>query len=237
MTFLILPAYFQKHRGLALGLNSTSNSLGQMIIPQLIRVLSHRFDGDGTILAYSGILFFMCLAAALYKPVKNITPALPQMNEEIRSHTEKKCTENDIERGENVSTSIPTANCADSTDVKKSGLKTYFKRCFTSLKLPTVLMIGFSYGMFTVGHMNFTMLIPFIVTEAGFTADDATYCLSTYAVSNLVSRAVNSFLSDRSFFNTKLVYMSGGVLAAVLCVCEYILFVELSTNDFSYFCK
>jgi len=219
VTFLILPAYFQRHRGLALCLNSASNSIGQMLIPQLIRVLTHRFGTNGTIFVYSGILFFMCAAAALYRPIDAASSSTNKGKKPDNCLEERRgadTTEKDnIEAG---GKNWSTPKQSKSTEQKDNGIKTYFVRCFTSLKMPTVLILGFSYGMFLVGHMNFTMLIPFIVTEAGYTTDDASYCLSTYAISNLIARLTNTFLSDRSFFNAKFVYMSGGISAAVVCV-------------------
>lgn len=301
VTFILLPAYFHRRRGLAVCLNTAAVALSQMFVPQIIRLLSDGYGSQGAILIYSGILLNVCVAVALHRPLpqhskqtfsesaktdcgkscaaQNITIVvsengvvkdelfpekfaaqkksngtsnksednylmIPQTrtrknSEPHRSNT-SKIFDDRMHKSEGNFLMVPelrnktlskrslfeelndipeghTEHLETCSDVIHE-IKMYFLECIGSLRSPVVNIIGFSYGLHLVGYLNFHMLIPFILVEAGYTYDTASYCLSTFAISNLVARVVNALVSDRSWFSGAFVYVSGGVISAVFCL-------------------
>lgn len=84
----------------------------------------------------------------------------------------------------------------------------------TILKSPRALIIAIG-GVCTVnGYLNLLLIAPFAIQKAGYTLQDAAWCLSSAAVTNLVARLLNSSLSDFRWFNMRLVYMFGALILA-----------------------
>lgn len=64
------------------------------------------------------------------------------------------------------------------------------------------------------GYLNFIMMVPFAMLEAGFSLNTSAWSISLYAACNMVTRFLVSTLSDWPFFNKRIVYMSGFVIIA-----------------------
>ncbi|XP_068236333.1 monocarboxylate transporter 9-like isoform X2 [Palaemon carinicauda] len=70
-------------------------------------------------------------------------------------------------------------------------------------------------GLFLInGYLNFMMVFPFAVQAAGYTLEDAAWCISITGVCNFIARLASSVLSDYSWFNMKLMYVLGAVIIA-----------------------
>lgn len=106
------------------------------------------------------------------------------------------------------------------------------------LKTPTGFIIAFG-GVFAINsYLNFLITAPFAIQHAGFSLEDAAWCMSVSAVANLVTRLTTSSLSDNSWFNMKIVYMLGAAVMTVSILCKFsvfsFIFNRLIANNFLY---
>ncbi|XP_042223504.1 monocarboxylate transporter 14-like isoform X2 [Homarus americanus] len=82
-------------------------------------------------------------------------------------------------------------------------------------KSPRALIIAIAGVCVANGYLNFHMILPFAIQNSGYTLEEAAWCMSIAAISNLVARLSNSALSDCSWYNMRLVYMLGAGLVAL----------------------
>ncbi|KAK8753970.1 hypothetical protein OTU49_005155 [Cherax quadricarinatus] len=77
------------------------------------------------------------------------------------------------------------------------------------------LIIAIAGVLVTNGYLNFHMMTPFVIQNAGYSLEDAAWCMSIGAVTNLVARLGTSALSDCAWFNMRVVYMIGAGIIAI----------------------
>lgn len=71
-TYIIVPYYFEKRRGLATGIAIAGSGVGNFVFAPLIRYLLNEYTWRGFMIIESGVIFQCCVFAALYRPVKLI---------------------------------------------------------------------------------------------------------------------------------------------------------------------
>lgn len=84
----------------------------------------------------------------------------------------------------------------------------------TILKSPRALIIAIGGVCSINGYLNLLLITPFAIQDAGYSLEDAAWCMSAAAVTNLVARLVTSSLSDFRWFNMRLIYMIGVTVIA-----------------------
>ena len=236
-----MPVYFDKRRGLATSLNATAIGISQMFFPQIIRILQDNLGYSGSILMYSGITLNCCVAAGLFQPVEWHTKT-----DYTESKDENKVTRrNDMDSRKNFvikelasppsPQSLPNITRGETKKDSKSitcfiilkeiasDIAEFLKCCIQSMKSFKVIILCFGLGLFLMGYLNIVMMIPFIVMEAGYSYEYASNCITCIAVSSTTTRLIMAMLLDRSWFNVKSAYLSGSVIAAVSCLCMYII--------------
>ncbi|RXG58314.1 Monocarboxylate transporter 14, partial [Armadillidium vulgare] len=102
-----------------------------------------------------------------------------------------------------------------------------------SLKYMRVHLMAWSYCGLMLGHINFQMWIPFVITNAGYSLEIAAWCLSLASIGNIIGRIVMSVLSDRKFFNVNYGFTFGllliGISIIVFSLVKDIKFYLIST--------
>ncbi|KAG0728620.1 Monocarboxylate transporter 9 [Chionoecetes opilio] len=83
-----------------------------------------------------------------------------------------------------------------------------------ALKSLRACIICFGATMSISARLNFLMMVPFAMMDAGFSKDTAAWSVSVSAGCNLVTRVLVSVLSDFPRFNKRLTYMFGFMLVA-----------------------
>ncbi|MPD05437.1 Monocarboxylate transporter 6 [Portunus trituberculatus] len=70
MTFIIVPSYFNRRRGMANAVMMAGVCIGQMVGPPFLRFLQDEYGFRGATLILSGIILNCCVGAAFYHPVE-----------------------------------------------------------------------------------------------------------------------------------------------------------------------
>lgn len=237
ISLLILPAYFEKHRGLALGLNVTGVAIGQMVMPQVVTTLQAEFGYRGATLIHAGLFLNVCVATALFRPIEKYPRKFDEVPTKHPPPTGKEITLmqklNQKELLLRVSTqsldTILIENKDTTTKVQEEttilrkildGIACNIKSSAISLKSFKVLIFGIGFSFFILGYFNFIMIIPFAMVGEGHSLQSAAWCMSGAAISSFFSRLAMAFLSDRSWFSIKWTYVAGSVIASFFCFCK-----------------
>lgn len=70
VSYLIVPYYFHRRRGLANGLMMSWDCGGQFLGPPLISILQNHYGFQGATLILGGIILNCCVSAAVFHPVE-----------------------------------------------------------------------------------------------------------------------------------------------------------------------
>ncbi|XP_042235622.1 monocarboxylate transporter 6-like [Homarus americanus] len=202
LSYLIIPHYFTRWRGVANACVVAGIGIGQMIGPILVEFLQKEYGYVGGTLLMGAVLFHACIGASLLRPIQNqtITNTSVQLVEpESRTSgvvtAEKKWT----------TVAIRIFLCVCRNIVTN----------FSVLKSRRAVIIAIG-GLLTFNSwLNFIALIPFAVQAAGHPLQAASTCVIVSAVCNLVTCLAVSMLSDWSKFSMKGACMtSTAVIAA-----------------------
>lgn len=82
------------------------------------------------------------------------------------------------------------------------------------LKTPRGFIIASGGVCALNSYLNFLITAPFAIQHAGYSLEDAAWCMSYAAVANLVARFTASSLSDCHWFDMRIAYMSGVTVMA-----------------------
>ncbi|RXG57675.1 Monocarboxylate transporter 14 [Armadillidium vulgare] len=96
LSFFVVARYFEKHRGLALGITTTANVISLFLAPIVANYLLKNYGYRGGSLIFSAIILNQCVGGSLYHPVEwhmkpeEIDPVTENiLNEEILSSSQK----------------------------------------------------------------------------------------------------------------------------------------------------
>lgn len=95
------------------------------------------------------------------------------------------------------------------------------------LKSPRAVIIVLGAVFIVNGYVNFLMTAPFAIQHLGYSLSEAAWCMSLAAIANFAARLITSGLSDKPWFNIRLVFMTG---ACIICVTSIVFgFLENQT--------
>lgn len=211
-------------------MNSTAVAASQIVMPHVIRVLYEHQGYYGSILIYSGLILNCCVATALFQPVelhqqRRRFVELPKQNmkPQLINETEKDEFQLSTPRiATNYKTIYKVPEIKNkNTTIWEIGneIKVNLYARLMSLKSFKVIILGIGLGLFFIGHVNF-MMIPFVVMESGDSYESASYLVTTFAVSNTVSRLVMAVVADRRWFIIRVAFVMGSITATASCISE-----------------
>ncbi|XP_047735842.1 monocarboxylate transporter 14 [Hyalella azteca] len=216
VSFVILPQYFEKHRGLVICLNVATVGFSLVANPQIIRALQVAFGASGAILVHAGLILNTVVTSALFQPVKR-HQRVCEATEDVPKNTIVPEDMKNLPRFETIdekeNTQINEENPDKSLNVKHIAKEV--NRCFESCKLFGVLINGFAFAVFLVGFSNFAVLVPLMMKSSGYNATNAALAVSCGSLLNFLGRLSMAPLADRPWFSNKHAYMSGSVIAAI----------------------
>ncbi|XP_042228886.1 monocarboxylate transporter 5-like isoform X2 [Homarus americanus] len=209
---LIVPLYFTHRLGRANGVFMAGTSVGQFIAPHLITFLQDRYAFTGATLILGAIVLNTSVAAATFHPVSWHTGHLD-------CETGKPFPEKVFLR-QSASSRQLNSNLASSNQVtsnrksrKMNGLLLRVAqstlRDLGILRSPRALIIAVSSTLVVNGYLNFIMMVPFMVQEAGHSPQSSAWCVSVSGVFNLLTRLAMSAFSECPCFNMHICYVVG----------------------------
>lgn len=241
-SFIIVPSYFERRRGLANALMMAGTCIGQILGPLLIRLLQDEYGYRGATLVLGAILSNVLIGTAFFHPVEwhlkkthqhDISPRQDSSPDKRTGEEESNPSEEQVEwaslvtqarsRGEDgsVTTEAHETHPLVVAPRRGGGSSELWIRVGRSilsdlgiLKSPRALIIALGSCCFIIGYYNFLMMVPFAMQTAGHSLADAANCISASAVTNLSLRLLASALSDCAWFNMRAVYMTGLALTS-----------------------
>lgn len=267
ISFLIVPTYFEKRRGIANTMLTSGICIGQIMGAPFIRYLQDEYAFTGAALIYGATLLNCLVGVSFFQPLKwhlkktqdieNIAPedgSVPFISTAKESTEEtppRVLTEDMKTQARNVRlrmlarisetshssgnseksviyvsmTGIPeVVDIAEEIEAKQRSssvwevLKRVCLSTFSDLRIfrsRRALIINMGIALCLNSYINFIMMVPFKMQEAGFALQDAAWCVSILGICNLVTRLIVSPLADWSKFNMRLCFMIGyGIIAA-----------------------
>lgn len=238
--FLVLPAYFKKRRGMATTIFLAGISFGQMVVPLLISGLQEKYGFSGATLIHGGVLLNSCVACALFRPVKK------KKVHDKRSKAPKKSPANSVENtgtsSFNVEVCGPLLGPKGPTNIRYqeegrtkpemveplqedsgsiiSNIVKTTKENLKGMRNARMVLVTLSLSCNLIGMVNFISLIPFAMTEAGFTMKQATFSVSVTGVGSIITRVLFSFIVDKESINRKFLYVFGIILTSICSLCK-----------------
>ncbi|CAG0883069.1 unnamed protein product [Darwinula stevensoni] len=184
-SFLILPIYFNRHRGLALGCFNASASIGRVLFPLIIDALLSYYGSRGTFLILSGVAANTLVAAGLLHPI------------ERHCRSDKGCHR-----------LLPREKAL------KPLLAKEVEKMQKGLRNPLLLLVTLSDSLFWMSFSNFNFLLPIFVQEKGFGRQQAAVLLSVASSVDIVARIGLPVLVDRKLVHPRDGYIAGLVIVA-----------------------
>ncbi|RXG71600.1 Monocarboxylate transporter 9 [Armadillidium vulgare] len=233
LSFMVVSSYFEKHRGLAIGITSLGSSLSSFITPVMANYLLENYGYIGAAVISAALTLNQCVGASLFQPVKwhmkpaktssvdqNVSKDLEKSNKEAEETDllenfqlkERKNTQisSTMDENKNDAYKIMLRNQKPKNKYMKVLSSTYNN--LKSLKYTRVHIISWSYFSMSFGSSNFYMWIPFVITSRGYSLELAAWCTSISSLGNLTGRILMTLLSDRKFFNVIYGFMFGQFL-------------------------
>lgn len=195
MCFTVVPSYFTRRRGAANAIMASGTGLGQIIMPPLTRYLQETFSDRGATLVISGIMLHACVAAATFHPVE--WHMKPRPVKTIQQEKDETRPETNPQTQTKTSKPIILVRVAKAA-VSDLGILRSKRACIICVSGPLVV----------TNMLYFMMMLPFAIQDLGLSLDVAAWCISTLALSSLVTRLLCSLLSDLSFFSVQACYVS-----------------------------
>lgn len=221
---LIVPVYFSSRLGRANGILTAGGCTGQLLAAPLITYLQQQYAFKGATLLLGAVVFNALWASITFQPVKwhvrkphnsEATLMLTRTSDQQSAKTvDDNCPASER--------SVQVSSEAGNERKTERSILTFCLRVIKStgrdmciLRSPRALIIGISSALMLNGYLNFLMTVPFMMMNAGHSLQDAAWCISVSAVTNLLSRIVMSALTDAAFFNIHICYVTGISLVAL----------------------
>lgn len=187
---LALTTYFKNRRSIATGLSFSITGLGSIVFPYLAVFLLSIYGYMGTVFIFSAITTHTLISAILYQPVEkhSVQPTALESQPLIQDH------------------------------VKKSkNTQSFVRQFITDLDLPllkdfTFLNLLFGLTIIIFGEVNFSALIPFILTDVGFDDERISFAMTLMSIADVVVRFTGPFVTQRLAFSNKVNFSIGVVI-------------------------
>ncbi|XP_064115765.1 monocarboxylate transporter 2-like [Macrobrachium nipponense] len=210
ISYMIVPHYFKKRRGLANGIIMAWDCGGQLIGPPLIGMLQDEYSFKGATLIVGGVILNSCIGAAVFHPVEwHKRPKTPKIH---GTHNTAHLIKNPVE-------AIPRKKTPESIRTIMMRLVKSTVKDLGILKSLKAIIISIGVTVILNGYLNFLAFVPFAMQEAGYTLGEAAQCVSVSAICNMVTRVIVATLSDGKKFNFQISMMVGSMTISATMIC------------------
>lgn len=187
----------------------TGVSIGQIVLPLLLRVLLQAYGFPGTCLIFSGVVLNCCAASLLIYNVEDRPIILGDKLKMLQGRDNSDMMDMQLHGSCEELILKPKLNF----DTLKEVLTRTWHHMLM-MKHLKLLVVNLSFAFFVSGLANFIALVPFALSEAGYTLTQISSIVSLGAIPNTAMRVAVTICSDYSWFNRKIIYLLGSTLAA-----------------------
>ncbi|KAK7079038.1 hypothetical protein SK128_005859 [Halocaridina rubra] len=243
MSVIIVPQYFDKKRGLSNSILMSGISFGQITSAPLARYLLDVYGFKGAALIFGAVLLHGLIGVSFFQPVewhmkrKTVARREPEiLASSCIEKDDETCNENlhlHHKTNDSIANNHSSNDAHGSTELTKDAkgkrscksavvlidiIIRVARSTISDIKIVRMLRVRICCGALAlciIGYMNYLMQIPFAMQAADFSLQEASWCISVFGMSNMVTRLVLSALSDLPKFDLRLFLMIGYFLAAV----------------------
>ncbi|XP_045173033.2 monocarboxylate transporter 9-like isoform X2 [Mercenaria mercenaria] len=186
-----LNVYFDKYKTVATGISSVGHNLGIIIYAELIVLLDDSYGWRGMFLILGAITFNLCACASVMFPMPNLIPPVTVPN-----------------HNSTLSLTKPEMR----KPVKKIKKKLINITVFRKLSF---ILFNFSNVFINIAQGIYILYLPSYSKYAGFTQTNFGTVLVVNSVSNIVGKAVFSFIGHHPKINCTVLYTASLAVSGV----------------------
>ncbi|KAL5278644.1 hypothetical protein ACFFRR_003339 [Megaselia abdita] len=192
---LALNTYFRKRRSIATGFSTSITGFGSIVFPYLVVFLLNFYGYMGTVFIFSGITMHALVSAILYQPVQRHSKTSILIADE--------------------NTPLVHRHSYSYNEIQKS--QSFLKKFISDLDLPllkdfTFVNLLFGLTIIIFGEVNFSALVPFILSDVGFDDGTISFAMSLMAIVDVLVRFTGPFVTQSFSFSDKFNFAIGVVI-------------------------
>ncbi|XP_070491848.1 monocarboxylate transporter 12-like [Chironomus tepperi] len=199
ITIVAVTSYFTTNKSRAISFSSAGTEIGQIILPQIIKLLSKHFDANVSIMIMGCLLLNGVIGALLFQAVeKHMKLECINENHALISKS------NEIKTGENLKEASLWKKCKDILD-----LQLLQDTRFVIL----IIILACNYA----ASMDCLLIFPFLLIEtAKLDQNQSATCLSVIATFDLISRFTFHFLIDWMNLSSRQILVVGIIVVGII---------------------
>ncbi|KAK2181987.1 hypothetical protein NP493_372g02034 [Ridgeia piscesae] len=222
---VVVGEYFEKRRGIAVGIATAGSGAGAFLAPPLMIFLFERYGFFSGLLIVGAIMFNCCVSGALYRPLVDNFPnhmtshrlkLSPECGEETGGHNgrvdAKVSCENDRDGAEKEDVPLSEQRSDNNTnnEASESGRNrlSWFQRVVGAVRTfgrmldvsvwsdRRFSMFALSQAVSVMAYVPVSMLAPAVAKQIGLSEAQAAFVLSALSSGDFVGRICSGFFFD-----------------------------------------
>ncbi|XP_069938837.1 monocarboxylate transporter 13-like [Cherax quadricarinatus] len=193
---LVLTRYFKRRLGRANAFMVGGVCTGQMLGPPLVTYLQEEYGFKGATLIVAALMLNTSVASVVFHPVEWHTKSPSNVKKLDNNRSSSRSQEY------GVGATLVKMICSLGKQLK-------------ILQNARVVIFAVAGNCVFSSYLNFFVLVPFVMEAGGFSQEEASWCMSVSAASNLATRLLVSSLADWSWFSIRGCFMAGIFVVAV----------------------
>ena len=242
---VVVGEYFEKRRGVAVGMTTAGSGIGAFVGPPLLVFLFERYGFFSALLIVGAIMYNCCVSGALYRPLEAYLPkhaTSPRLKLSSGSPEPGGQTSGHDGRGdamvlrgddrcsaETTNEAVPLNGLvSDSNGSNTAGDSSRLWRAVGAIgRLLDVTLwtdwrftlFASSQAIFIMSYSPVSMLAPAVATHNGLSETQAAFVLSALASGDIVGRLLSGFVFDLPLVRRQRYRpFSAAMLITVLCI-------------------
>ncbi|XP_055318009.1 monocarboxylate transporter 12-B [Sitodiplosis mosellana] len=228
-SFIAVNSYFSTKRGRAIGLALAGTGLGQMIMPNVVRILLDNYGFRGAALIMGALAFHGLVGAALFQPVewhmKRMSDTCFNEKKMLLQPCRHSANKHAYHEVMATDAEIDDDDASDTISIDSEAVliktPTWKQRIAKALDLDLLfdlqfISIAIGLSLAYTASINFSMLLPyFLQEEGGLSRSDCALCMSVLATFDLASRLTLPAITDRLKLSCRVIFLIGAILLTV----------------------
>ncbi|CRK90395.1 CLUMA_CG004022, isoform A [Clunio marinus] len=231
--FMAISPFFTTKKARAISMSMAGTGLGQMLLPQIVRVLQAEYGSQMTILILGSMSMHGIVGALLFRSMGHHKMRIKRSNNEcdeqsplLFNASNSSDDEAENSQNENVCTKIFD--------------RIYQLFDFSLLKSSRFLFLNFGLASVYTVSIDFQLILPFFLQETvNLNTNQTAVCMSVLAAFDLISRLTFPFILEPLKFSSRSTLMMGivalGIVRSVLAELTDYTSLLIACAFFGYF--